>query len=601
MASVYRKSGRWYVRYVNGAGRRVAVATVATTKRDAARVASELERRAWHQRQGLAPLPSDSTWTVGDLAQWWIEAHASKLLGYETEKGRVRLHILEAPLAAVPVRSLDTARVNAYLAEREALGLSPASVNKLRAALLSMFSRASKLGVWNGPNPAIDSERRRLPKRIRETLKAEEVPRLLTMLAPRYTAPWRRQKGRRSPEGTDWRPLFAMAIYTGLRKGELLGLRKGDVDLDAGTIVVRCSYDNDTTKGGHADTLPIAAGLRPYLAAALAASPSELVFPAPDGSMRDRDTDLHDTLKAALGRAGIVDGYEHRCRRCASRGSPHVERHPDRAPRRCPACKMLLWPVALPRKIRFHDLRHTTATLLLKAGVPLAVVQRVMRHSDPRITTETYGHLDLGDLRAGIERMGIPPPETPPDVQSSAVPAAVGAGSLLREAPIRLPSGTPAPPERENREETADARLDSTVVAAASEARDAGFEPAAYGSGARTTGVAGGGAASQVGGPTGHGGRPVEPRRLPATGNEPPSGTHAPPARALGLRVIDGGADDLLSVQAVAKRLSLSSATVYRLCGRGELVHVRIGNAIRVRREDLEALVTSKASHGRGR
>jgi integrase len=56
-----------------------------------------------------------------------------------------------------------------------------------------------------------------------------------------------------------WRNLFATALYTGMRKGELFGLRASDVDLDGRTITVARSYDRPTTKGGHADVIPIAA------------------------------------------------------------------------------------------------------------------------------------------------------------------------------------------------------------------------------------------------------------------------------------------------------------------------------------------------------
>ncbi len=55
---------------------------------------------------------------------------------------------------------------------------------------------------------------------------------------------------------------------------------------------------------------------------------------------------------------------------------------------------MRLWPGEAPRPLGFHDLRRTAATLLLKAGISLAVVQRILRHSDPRLTANTYGHLE---------------------------------------------------------------------------------------------------------------------------------------------------------------------------------------------------------------
>jgi integrase len=105
---------------------------------------------------------------------------------------------------------------------------------------------------------------------------------------------------------------------------------------------------------------------------------------------------LGKRLRAALGRAGVVDGYLHLCRRCKRNGTPHAEKHADCERRRCPTCGMLLWARALPRRFRLHDTRHTTATLLLAAGVDLYAVARILRHSDPKITFETYAHLVPG-------------------------------------------------------------------------------------------------------------------------------------------------------------------------------------------------------------
>jgi hypothetical protein len=92
-------------------------------------------------------------------------------------------------------------------------------------------------------------------------------------------------------------------------KGELLALRKEDIDLTGGTITVQRSYAADTTKGGHADVIPIAEPVRPYLAAAMQASRSGLVFPREDGTMHSRDVALDHVLRRALGRAGVVVGY----------------------------------------------------------------------------------------------------------------------------------------------------------------------------------------------------------------------------------------------------------------------------------------------------
>ncbi|HYO59404.1 hypothetical protein [Archangium sp.] len=80
---------------------------------------------------------------------------------------------------------------------------------------------------------------------------------------------------------------------------------------------------------------------------------------------------------------------------------------------------------------------HTTATLLLKAGVPLATVQRILRHSDPAITTEVYGHLDLDDMRKGLNQFAfqtarVPEaPELAPALAAGGEPPPLAAGLLL--------------------------------------------------------------------------------------------------------------------------------------------------------------------------
>jgi integrase len=82
--------------------------------------------------------------------------------------------------------------------------------------------------------------RRKVEKRLPDFLRADEVPRVLNALADR------------------WRPLFATAVYTGMRRGELLGLRKSDIDLASGLISVSRSHGRETTKGQRAEAIPVA-------------------------------------------------------------------------------------------------------------------------------------------------------------------------------------------------------------------------------------------------------------------------------------------------------------------------------------------------------
>jgi len=87
------------------------------------------------------------------------------------------------------------------------------------------------------------------------------------------------------------------------------------------------------------------------------------------------------------------------------------------------------------RRLRFHDLRHTTATLLLRAGVPLVAVQRVLRHKDPKLTAETYGHLEQDFLRAEVDRLKLDGMPSAPEIPQTAV--------------VKFKCGTPAGPNFE--------------------------------------------------------------------------------------------------------------------------------------------------------
>src|SRR5712692_9614987 len=190
----------------------------------------------------------------------WLAA-GQQTVSHDREASRLRKNVIATPLGAVRVQHLTAARVEDHLHELERAGVAPASVNHVRAKLRTVFFKARKAGLWIGPNPITETESRRVPKRVHPTLRMEEIARVLEHVPAL------------------WRPFTATAIYGGLRKGELCGLRKSDVDLDAGMITVRCSYDRETTKGGHADVIPIAPALAPYLQAAIDASPSDLVFP----------------------------------------------------------------------------------------------------------------------------------------------------------------------------------------------------------------------------------------------------------------------------------------------------------------------------------
>ncbi len=162
--------------------------------------------------------------------------------------------------------------------------------------------------------------------------------------------------------------MWRLAASTGLRRGELVGLRWRDVNLDAGLLAVaqQRAKGHDgivarQTKGKRGRPVPIddvtVAGLRRH---------------------RSRQAEERLAWGAAWRDTGLVFVHED--------GSPL---HPDTATK---AFKRLVADAGLPW-IKLHGLRHTHATLMLEAGVHPKVVQERLGHSSISITLDTYSHV----------------------------------------------------------------------------------------------------------------------------------------------------------------------------------------------------------------
>ncbi len=450
MASVFRRCDRWYLNYKDGNGKRCQRSTTAVTKTEARRLASDLERKAERQFLGLEPSLDDESITFGECLRGWEEAQFRFTSGYLHSRGTFRKHLVDSSLANVRVRDLTTGKIQDFLTEKSE-ALAPQTVNHLRAFAFRALTWAmdhKKIAL----NPCVKVKRQVVPERVPQYLRKEEVPRVLVTLS------------------RTWRALFATAIYSGLRKGELASLRKEDVDFQAGLIFVRRSWARDTTKNHKEESVPIAAELVRYLQEAIARSPSNLVFPKADGSMMPKHTPLEDVLRSALARAGIVIGYRHVCRR---KGCGHAEQARGANLRHCPKCGMKLWPKPCVRPLRFHDLRHTTASLLIMNGASLVAVQRILRHSDPRTTAKIYVHLLPDYSRDQINLLSFDNPANEVTSRpSSASPAAPCAATVVQDS-SEAPSGSP---------EGSENPLPNQQVTSVSAA---GFEPATPGFGGR--------------------------------------------------------------------------------------------------------------------
>lgn len=550
MGSVFERGGKFYLKWRDAGGRRIRRVCAARTKKQALLLLAELELSVDRQRKGLEARPVESGKTLGQVCEWWLETKCSKS-SLKRETSRLRLHIVGSLAGDLPLLSVTTEALQERFDALKKAGAAPGSLKKLRSTLISVFFRARKAKLWAGPSPIEGVEVDRVPKRVHKTLRTEEVPGLLAWV----------------PD--DWRNFFAAAIWLALRKGEICGLQKTDIDWEFLTVRVARSYDNDTTKGDREDTLPIPSPLAPFLKDACDRSPSEWVFPGTGGKMRTEHCDPQRILRSALVRAGLIEGHIHGCRQCKAKGGEHVERHADNNLRRCPACGGKLWATPVPRKMTFHDLRHTTATLLIRAGVPWPHVQKIIRHANIQTTLDTYGHLDVEDLRAGLEKVAPLSEE-----QQRQLVAVNDSPEIPGPKGVQMRDSVGGSPSSERKISNEAAMLDSGRTQVRT------VDPRLVRASSRVLPGASGTPTVRHGSRVRGG---VDSHRSPANA---PGGPGSGPIRPH-LRAVGSGVVALLSVREVAARLKVSTASIYKLCDSGQLAHSRIGSAIRISEDAL--------------
>jgi integrase len=165
--------------------------------------------------------------------------------------------------------------------------------------------------------------------------------------------------------------LYVLAVTAGLRQGELLGLKWEDIDLNAGTLRVRRTLST-AIGGGFGFSPPKTAKGRRSIKLPESALSSLKNHRKAQLEMRDRITGLWEDH-------GLVF-------------TTHVGTPISRQDLITRSFKPLLQRAELPN-IRFHDLRHTCATLLLCRGVHAKLVQELLGHATISVTLDTYSHV----------------------------------------------------------------------------------------------------------------------------------------------------------------------------------------------------------------
>jgi len=353
------KSGLWRGRLMVGYlpdGKPDVREVYGKTQQECRRKLAELRRRA---EQGMLPSSAADRQTVAALVGRWLEASKGSLGGRTWQRYATvaRLHILP-DLGRIRLGALRADDLQRLYARKLEAGLSPLTVRYLHAVIHRALHEAVQWGE--------------LPRNVADAAK-KPAP-LHREIHPPTPAELRTLLDRAEERADPLRALWATAVYSGCREGELLGLTWDDVDLDAGTLAIRRtltgvvagvpSFDKPKTQRSQR-TVKLAA----YATAAL---------------RTHRQRQLADRL--ALG----TDYAPYRLVFASHVGTPLLRRNVLRS------FKAALALAGLPPTVRFHDLRHAAATLMLAAGVHPKVAAERLGHSDVRMTLNVYSHVLSG-------------------------------------------------------------------------------------------------------------------------------------------------------------------------------------------------------------
>jgi integrase len=300
--------------------------------------------------------------TVGEYVKRCIEDSVKDTVrqrNYERYEQIARVHI-EPALGRVKLRALSPAHVRALYREKLDAGLAPRTVRYIHVTLNKALTQA----VADGLIPRNAASSVKPPKSKKKEIKPldrEQVRAFFDAVC-----------------GERLEPLYVLAVTAGLREGELLGLKWEDLDLEAGILQVRRSLSE--ARSGRIFEAPKSGKGRRI----------RLTRRAVSALRAHRKRQLEERMKLA----GLWQ--EHGLVFPSQVGTPIGGRNLNRS------FKRHLERAGLPRSFRFHDLRHTCATLLFKQGVNPKFVQELLGHGDVSLTLNVYSHVlpDMGDHAA---------------------------------------------------------------------------------------------------------------------------------------------------------------------------------------------------------
>lgn len=361
-----RTDGRWEGRYTVGyhpeTGKQIMRSVYAKTKRE---VREKLNKILTDIQEGAYIEPTSIT--VGQWLDTWLKEYKINLrpetkASYEMH---IRIH-LKPDLGKIRLNKLTTHQIqhlyNKLINER---GLSPKTVKNIHGALHAALEQA-KINGYLRINP---SEGTTLPKIEKEELKVMDTQDVSAFL--------------RAIKGDEYElPLF-VALFTGLRQGELLGLTWDCVDFEKGTLLINKQHNR--AKGEKEFHFSPLKNSRPRCLTAASA-----VMDALKEQQRRQAQWATEFGSAWNNSENLV--FTTQMGRYINNKTIWMN------------FKRIVTELGMP-ELRFHDLRHTFSINSLQAGDDIKTVQENLGHATASFTLATYAHATLGMKRESASRM----------------------------------------------------------------------------------------------------------------------------------------------------------------------------------------------------
>ena len=362
-----RKDGRWEGRYTVGRDPETGKSTIKNVLGKTQAEVKEKLKKAIEENVGI-DYGKAKTYTVGSWLEVWMENYAKIKLRpstYKTSQGFLKNHI-KPQIGSIPLADLtslglqrfykhllDGGRVDRIEAKKKPKGLAPKTVRNIHQMIGSAYNLAIEQKLVTR-NPAQGCALPKVEHKEMKTLTADQLSAFF-----------------REARDSGVFALYYIDLTTGLRRGELLGLKWLDIDLEKGDLRVQRQIGRIDgkiiemplkTKNAYR-TLPLSAdAINVLMQQRRKTGNSEWVFLSPTGGPMSPDSVLH-MLHRILKRAGLP-------------------------------------------KVRFHDLRHTFATLALQNGVDIKTVSGMLGHFSAGFTLDTYAHVTTSAKREAAKTMG---------------------------------------------------------------------------------------------------------------------------------------------------------------------------------------------------